>query len=299
MTITRSDRRRFTSLIGSSLNLDEVARAAGDILPVSSVVMRLTQTLARNDWTPTEVADIVRVDPALTARLLKVANSAHYAPRKEIATVGDALMRIGPGVAVALAVSDSVRGPFHDELPMFGLKSGDLWRHAVAAALSTEESSAACGKPAPAEAYAAALLHDVGMIVLSRMIDGDTIERLVERAGVLGIGPQDARTVVFDVCHAELGGRLVRQWGLPQIISEAIRHHHAPLMAGDPKTRRLCLQLQLGDTVAELAGAGCDESKPPSFNAALAGSLQIWRQSFDDLVERVSERLDDVLELYS
>lgn len=298
MTITRSDRRHFAQLIGTCLDLSEVTQAASRLLPISTVALQLTSALARPDWSMKGIADIVSRDSGLTTRLLRLANSPNYASPTPATSAPDALLRVGPSVAVALAISESIRGPFQDDLPLFGLKNGMLWRHAVAAALSTEEACIACGKATLPESYAAALLHDVGMVALSRTTDEATLDELIERAGVLGVAPHEARTAVYDVCHAELGALLAHEWGLPTIIADAIRYHHAPLMAPDAQTRRLCLELRLADTVAEYACAGCDDLSPPAFNAALAGSLQISQTSFNALVQRVSERFDEVLELY-
>ncbi|MEX1024298.1 MAG: HDOD domain-containing protein, partial [Planctomycetota bacterium] len=277
----------------------DVARHASDRLPISPASARLIHALVRPDWRAGELADIVRADAALSERLLRAANARRAPGSEPIDTIEQALVCVGPGLTLALAVSEALREPFQADVPPYGLGTGVLWRHSIAAVLATEESAQSCRFPIPPAAYAAALLHDAGKLVLGRYAEEELLERLVDSAKLLGIGRGEARTVVLEAFHAELGALLVEAWGLSPLIAEAVRHHHAPLMASDPAARRLCSQILLADSVAALVGTPCGQGSPPAFDAALAGSLQISEASYAQLVARVGDRLESVLELYA
>ncbi|MDQ1385811.1 MAG: hypothetical protein QOG65_3190, partial [Actinomycetota bacterium] len=117
-----------------------------------------------------QIVDIVRYDQALTAALLRSANSSWSAARTEIATVRDAVVRLGAGPVLALALGVNVRGRMETAIPAYELAEGELWSHSVLAMLAAETLRSHVGMShgghkLPAETPTAALLHDVGKLV--------------------------------------------------------------------------------------------------------------------------------------
>lgn len=279
------------------IDLDAVVTSAGALTPPAPVAIRLTALVSRDDWDMADVVEIASHDPALTARLLRIANSAAYGGLEPLATVRDAVVRLGANQVAAVAVALGARPYLEQKLPALHAAEGLLWRHSVAASLAVEGMPLACGLRPPAEAFSAALLHDIGKVVLCRHL-GDDAAQLLERAQQEGgLVSVRAESEILSVDHAELGALIAQAWKLPASLVEAIRLHHAVDQAPDA-LRDVCEAVYLADGVARtlvpgLGEAPADLAADPAL-LALAGDAE----HFDALCGWVAERLDAVLAAY-
>ncbi len=157
------------------IDLDAVSRAAGCFEPLPASATRLAALVADEIPDVARIVEVVSYDQALTAALLRRANSSWSASRSEITTVKDAVVRIGVGPVVALALSVNVRDRLSAPVPAYGLAEGDLWNHSVAATLAAECLMRVAPRRLPTETPTAALLHDVGKLVMARFVDGESL----------------------------------------------------------------------------------------------------------------------------
>jgi putative nucleotidyltransferase with HDIG domain len=184
--------------------------------------------------------------------VLRFANSAWTAHLPSVSTIRDALMRIGVGTALSLAIAEGVRPRLLKPLPAFELQPGRLWQHAVACALATEIVTRRTRILVPPETVTASLLHDVGKVVLDEAIDDATLSAL-RTAWTSGTMTRlEAERHVLGMDHGELGGHVARHWGLPERVAAAITHHHEPAAAHST----ICDVVHLSNGVAKLAGFG-------------------------------------------
>ena len=167
----------------------------------------------------TKVVEILRVDPALTAKLLRLANSPLYARRRHIETLQQAVTLLGLDTVMTAALSLTL-------LSDTTAQSADVfrrqWSRSVYAAVSAQALAAQCADvPAP-DAFLAALLQDVGILALARLEPGLYAD-LVET-------DHDALTArersMLGVDHAEAGAELLASWNLPSHVVGAVRHSH-------------------------------------------------------------------------
>src|SRR5688572_24350084 len=119
--------------IGMLLHHQGIAKAIEALEPLLATAGRLASLLTRQDWELAQVEEAISLDQALTPRLLALANSALMARGREIATVRDAVVRLGAQHVVQVAMSVAVRKRFAVALPSYGLATGQLWNHGVAA----------------------------------------------------------------------------------------------------------------------------------------------------------------------
>src|SRR5690349_17438657 len=141
---------------------DALVLAARELEPLPTTVTRLARILARQDWDLREVEETIALDQALTPRILRIANSALASRGHRIATVGDAVMRVGTGPIFSMAMALGVKSRLTKAVAQYGLAEGELWVHSVAAALTVESLGVRLRKRLPVESFTAALLHDVG-----------------------------------------------------------------------------------------------------------------------------------------
>ncbi len=234
------------------LTRERLLRQADALEPLPATATRLVALLSQSEWMLRDVEDVVRLDLGLTARVLRFANSAWTAHLPSVNTVRDAIMRIGVGTTLSLAIAEGVRPKLLKPLPAFELQPGRLWQHAVACALAAEVVARRSRTPVPPEAVTAALLHDVGKVVLDDVIDEGMLTQLRLAWSSGALSRLEAERQVIGMDHGELGGHIVRHWGLSDRVALAITHHHAPSTA--PSTIGDVVHLANG--VAKLAGFG-------------------------------------------
>jgi HD-like signal output (HDOD) protein len=279
------------------LDYTKLVKAAEALDPVPTSVSRLVSIISRDHWAFSEVEQVISLDQALTGRLLQVANSAASATLMPIGTVKDAIIRVGVGPVVSFAMATCIGPSFRRALPEYGLSEGQLWRHSVASSLAAEIITAMAQTPVPAEAVTAALLHDVGKLVLARFLTPELLSGLADAQHLGDRTAMQAEIDVLGVHHGELGGLIARHWALPDRIAEGITHHHAPDKIADP----LCDTVHIANIAAKIVLGppsdvpGADLEPSPDSVARLGlGSLFIER-----LCNHVSRRLDEVVARYA
>jgi putative nucleotidyltransferase with HDIG domain len=277
------------------LDHQKLVRAAEGLDPVPVSVSQLVAIVANDHWAFSDVEQVISLDQALTGRLLRIANSAWSASLMPIGTVKDAVIRIGIGPTVSFAVGACVGPTFRRALPEFGLSEGELWRHSVTASLAAEVLAAMSRVEVPAESVSAALLHDVGKLVLARFLTPELLTGLAEARAGGERSSMQAEIDVLGVHHGELGGVIARAWNLPSRVSEAITHHHAPDRIADV----VCDVVSLANLVARTLEAA--EGAPVEGADTLAGAvsrLGLADTYLDRVKNHVARRLAEVLDRY-
>lgn len=211
------------------LDLDNVLVATTEMRPLPATTSRLSQLLTAPDVDLREVARVVALDAPLTARLLRTANSALYAGKIQISSVDQAVKRLGSGVVLSLAMSAALKRELSTKLTAYGMAEGELWRRSIASALAAESLKSELKRVmVPAVAITAALLHEIGKIVLARFVDSSTKDLLDRARLAAGSGLEAAEMQVLGVNHAELGAIIAQRWKLPRPIVHAIEHFPDP-----------------------------------------------------------------------
>jgi HD-like signal output (HDOD) protein len=281
------------------IDLDELIAAAQEMEPLPESATRLAGLFAQEEWELPEISDVVRHDLALGGRLLRMANSASFGGRAEITDVKGAVMRVGAGAVLALALGAAATSQMNQSLPIYGLSEGELWRHSVSAALAIERAQPFCSQRIPAEAHAAALLHDMGKLLLARFLTPQIMQRMQDAATQNGRSALAAEMAVIETNHGEVGGLIGRHWGLPAVIIEGIQYHHQPEQATSLASRTVCDFVALADAVCASIDQGCRSEGPlVGSTPELWARVGITAEGFQSLGALVQEGLGDVLGRY-
>jgi HD-like signal output (HDOD) protein len=271
------------------IDLDEIGRAAARLEPLPASATRLAALVCEGAPELGQVVEIVEFDEALTASLLQCANSSWSASRTEITTVRDAVIRLGASPVLALTLGMRVRNHLGDALPKYGLSEGELWRHSVAASLAAELVTQRAAHRPPPESATAALLHDLGKLVMERFLDRGLLDQLGE-AQERGAGRLEAELAVLGIDHAELGGLIARSWSLPESLVRGIRRHGRPRPGDDPIVHTVFLS----DTLAKAVGAGRDDNADPPALARAMQELGLGAPDVDEIRSLVEQRFAEV-----
>ncbi|HMI31968.1 MAG TPA: HDOD domain-containing protein [Candidatus Limnocylindrales bacterium] len=191
------------------------------------VASRLLESIADPDAaTSEEIGAVIALDPALTARTLKLANSDFYGFPRKVGTVELAVVVLGADTIRDLVLGAAV---FQTLDPTWKTLTG-LWSHSLACGVAARALADRCRYRLDAEAFAAGMLHDIGKVVL-RQTFPERYEAAVALVREQGISMVEAERGVLGSDHAEVGGWLAERWGLPGDLVEAIAYHHRPEQA--------------------------------------------------------------------
>jgi putative nucleotidyltransferase with HDIG domain len=198
------------------IDLSEFVNQVNQLAPLPAVAMKVLQ-LAE------DVASTIATDQALTARLLRLANSAYFAAGREITTVRDAVVLLGMAEVRRLVLTTALMGNFSDDTGALSLPA--FWGHALAVGMVAEVMARHTGLATPEEAFTAGILHDIGKLVMNQYAK-EHLDAAVALATSKGLPMERAEAEVFGFSHPQLGRRLAQNWRLPPALAAAIADHH-------------------------------------------------------------------------
>lgn len=223
----------------------------------SPVVVRVLALLNDPDASVDELGNVIRTDPAITASVLRLANSSYFGHGRQVASLSQAVMVIGTRRLFDVVASATLARIVPAHMPCYDLHAPSFWKHCVSVAVLAEQVARELALPAPDMLFTAGLLHDVGKMAIGLSIGAD--DHSIE--GELAVGGATLVTAereVLGVDHAELGARLAARWDLPQLIVDAARWHHEPDDAPDGVDRQVVDIIHVADALAHALGLGAD-----------------------------------------
>ena len=259
----------------------ELLAAADSIEPLSQTLCELATTVSDQSCSVADIAAVVRSDSALTAIALREANSVVFGSGSNIVEIEPAIVRVGAARLLANSVSAALIGSFDVAVPSYQLERGELWRHSSVMSHVVELLRPKANTALGAEVVTAALLHDLGKVLIARLAD----EAGVCLGSMSKAESLEAERFIFNLDHAEVGVELARLWNLPDSIGRAIGAHHEP--AGLPEGHAL----RIADYAAHLLVPTGSPTMAPDDGGALTESLSFLEVDFDKLCERARVRL--------
>ena len=207
--------------------LDSKIRKSLNRLPAfPATVHKVTSLINNPDSSLSELVDVIRLDQAITANILRMCNSAYFGLRHKVDNVHDAIMYLGKQNVVR-AVMAAGTSRFFKDTPGYEAEAKDLWEHAVGTALMSQILAKKILKREDQQLFTAALLHDIGKIILGEFVS----EKYHEIKSGMSLRPcsfLEAEEDVLGMNHAEIGGVITAAWHFPQDIQHAIAYHHRP-----------------------------------------------------------------------
>lgn len=229
---------------------EQLVTSAPELEALPIVAQRLLVLVRDPRVTVDGIARLLGTDQALTASVLRHANSARSMPNRRIGSIKEAIARIGLR-ALGEVVVRACTGPLLDRgLPPYALPRRIAWRHAATVSDATRRLAGLAKLGPTEEASVAGLLHDVGKTVLTSVLPEAAAEAVsVARTRRIPVWQAEAQVIGFH--HGDVGGALLRSWGLPDEVAAAVTFHHEPDKTPNP----LATVVALADAAAHAVGA--------------------------------------------
>ncbi len=238
--------------------LDRIG-ARTELPSLPQVVSRVMQALDQDRTSADELAELLAEDPAITGRVMQMANSVVFTPSGTPAeTVGQAVVRMGIREIRNIVLSVGVINSFDAEACPFDYLG--FWKHSLTTAIAAGTVAAGSQlegsrrKRQDNPYFAAGLLHDVGILLLAQSL-GRKYQRVLEKTEGSGLPLHELEAEMLGYAHPEIAAALLRRWGVAKEAIFAAEFHHDPNRA--PQQYRTHAQVvHLADWIAHYQGHG-------------------------------------------
>jgi len=234
------------------IRVDEFTKLINAFPGMPGAAIKLLALIDDPDVSVVQIEEILRFDPGLTANILKLANSAYFGIPSKVGSMRQAVILLGLKRMIQMVIASCMSAIMDKGVPGYGLSPGELWRHSVAVSVAAECLVKELKVDAVEEIFTAALLHDVGKLVLGEFVKDDFGK--IKQALSQGLSFEVAENIVLGTNHADVGARILAKWLIPPDIINAVRWHHAPGSSDGPDTMldivhvadMLCLMIGIG-----------------------------------------------------
>jgi putative nucleotidyltransferase with HDIG domain len=247
--------------------IDSIIKSIDKIPAFPATIQKVIELLHDDDYAVNDLVNVIKYDQAVTANILRISNSAYFGVRQKIKTIHDAVIYLGQQQLIRAVQTAGISKFFRKESRGYVMQSKDLWEHSVAVALMSQILSRRLLSREDPVLYTAALLHDVGKIIMGEYVH-KSYEEIRSRVTNLKCSFLESEEAVLGINHAELGGRIAARWNFPAEIRDAIAFHHRPdLLMAESKNHtwlvylsdQACLMYGVDGGVDALAYKGIDE----------------------------------------
>lgn len=236
-------------------NIQRIKRITESIIglpTLPTVVSKMIELVDNPRTSAASLSRLISTDQALTARLLKLANSAYYGFPREISTVNMAIVVLGFNTVKDMGLSLSVFDAFKNQENTPSFDIAKFWEHSIACGIASRMLARNYRSRFAGEAFVAGLLHDIGKVILNQYFHKEFVMIMEKTSG--GMTLEEAEDSVIGIRHSQIGAWLAEKWNLPKLISETIEFHHTPW--NTKKEPLFVATVCLADYLCHLCGSG-------------------------------------------
>jgi len=276
--------------------LQKIIMTTRDLPAMPQVASKVLELSSDPNTSAFQLQQVIADDQAMTARILKIANSALYSCSRKIKTLTEAIVMLGFNSIRSLVVTSAARNLYNTRTSQTGLKERLLWEHSIGCAFACRIMAGETRPALTEEAFLAGLMHDIGKLVLNLQTP-EMFDQIVQV--VYNENRSFARTEqeIYGFDHTEVGALLVNKWKLSPILEEVIRNHHNEA-AMSPEAP-LLLYLDLGNRLCHKLGIGFVQD--PDMDIVGCQSNQILGfgpDFFDSVTTLLQETLETEMEIF-
>lgn len=284
MAAERSD-LAIQQLISSQINLPSPP----------AIVVQILKTIQDKESSLEDLEKIISADPALTGKLLRIANSAYYSLPCEVSNVTRAISILGTNVIKNIALSFVIAGKNRGEEGL-GFDFDYFWRRSVTAGVAAELVMEQL-KERNSDIFVTSLLQDIGVLVLF-MNKGREYVTLLEQCALSGgIDLIKIETEKYSFDHQLLGSALLRDWGIPNSIYDPIRNHHQPNLSDEKDCRVSCV-LDVASRLSSLYEGVETAKNVKELQTRMTDYFNFTDDQTVELLDSVAKRSIEVLKVF-
>jgi len=253
---------------------EEMVSSVTKLTSFPEVAFRINEVLTDDVSNADDISAIIEIDPALTAALLRIANTPLYSVAGGIDSVKRAVTVVGLNNIRDIAFGVSAAMTFQG-ISNCLISVEDFWKHSLYCAVSANFISKKTPLVDNVSPFTCGLLHDIGQLVMFNQcpeLSRDSLLKALDDNDCLEVNLSEK--AVFGYDHAEVGGLLAENWGLPKGIVEAIRYHHDPFAGNEPRIMPAIIQLaNCAAVLSEIESTNLDDA--PKYDKNVCDFLKV------------------------
>jgi HD-like signal output (HDOD) protein len=271
--------------------VEKAVAGVGDLATLPEVTIKIIEIVEDTKSTARDLHEVIKNDPALSAKILKVVNSAFYGLPGQVATVDRAIVLLGMSAVKNIAVAASVSRMFKGGQLGRTVSAKDLWKHSMATAACARMIAKSNGEHSAAdEVFLAGLIHDLGLLIERQAFANElagVIDGVMEGKGTMLELEQSA----IGADHQQFGEALTTRWKFPKHLRAAVGHHHTPEVLS-PELKNVGYLMYVADTLVCRKKVGFYQAG--SHQEITAEALEHLKLTQDKLTE-ITAGLDDAI----
>jgi len=282
--------------VDTKSQLQTIIMSTRDLPAMPQVASKVLELSSDPNTSASQLQQVISDDQAMTARILKIANSAMYSCSRKIKTLTEAIVMLGFNSIRSLVVTSAARNLYNTRKSRSGLKERLLWEHSIGAGFACRLMAQ---KHAPAlteEAFLAGLMHDIGKLVLNIRIP-EKFDEIVQVVYNENRSFHSTEQENFGFTHAEVGSLLVNKWKLSPVLEDVIKNHHNPESISPDNP--LLLYLDLANQICHKLGIGfSDEPELNLVDSPANQILGLTEEMFNEITTHLQETLETEMEIF-
>lgn len=221
---------------------------------LNSINQALQELLSVEQRYSAQISEVIRRDPSLTSRLLRLVNSVYYGLSNPVNSVEEAVFYLGMRQIRQLTMVTPIIEDFQRLTKQCAFPWREFWQHSIGTAILTREVAAAVSTPADESDYVAGLVHDVGKIAMAWSFP-DHFSEIYRQASEGTRDLSEIENEVLGIDHSELGALYLERHRLPELMVKSARFHHRPEKAGH--YANIIASVQIADLLMRSEQIGC------------------------------------------
>lgn len=272
----------------ATISVSNIVDTLDEFPLLSESASQIIQLVENPDCSANKIAKIVHTDAILTAKLLKVINSAHYSLKKEIDSVAQAIAYLGNSKVVQIAINTSTQEIFDRKLQGYLSEKGDLWEHSLKTAIAAKELSFYCKQDVnPDLAFTSGLLHDIGKSIISQYLSNNNEGLSFDLKYFNNENFLQVEKSAIGLTHCDIGFELAKKWNLSESIKSVIKYHHSPGKING-KYQALVYCVHLGDILSMMSGSGTgSDSLQYQLDSSYTNHIYISKKNIASLIVKI------------
>ena len=279
-------------------HLSDVVTKVGDISTLPQILRKILDVTSDPTAGAAELQDILKADPAITSKMLKLANSAYYSLPQKVLNIKRAVVLLGFKTVKNLAIATSVCDLFKSKGKINNYSREDLWKHSVVVAVCAKSIAQSTGLKIGEDIFTAGIMHDIGIIMEDQYFNADFI-RVLENPSLEEVGLIEAERTVFGFDHSSFGEKIALQWKIPKEIAEIIASHHRPRLASENQRKPAAI-IYLADVICTARKIGLCLNKKVNktdFNFAM-DTIDFKKEDISVIIDELPREIEKAKNLF-
>ena len=285
-----------TAQTGTAEQLRNIIMTTRDLPAMPQVAAKVLELSSDPNTSAQKLQQVIADDQAMTARILKIANSAMYSCSRKVKTLTEAIVMLGFNSIRSLVVTSAARNLYNTQSSRTGLKERLLWEHSIGTAFACRILAQKFAPNLTEEAFLAGLMHDIGKLVLNQKVpqEFDEIVQVVYNEN-RSFYATEVEVLGFD--HTQVGSMLVNKWKLSPLLEDVILKHHDPSALRAEDT--LLVLLDLANKLCHKMSIGFIED--PDLDLATCPANRILGlppEGFEHVATAIKDTLETEMEIF-